>query len=783
MHTILTVAGLVGSMVFVLLIAAYIWQAYQVNNDLRHKYRQYVLQSNYKQPGIGMELTTVGALPKKLKEQYPNLVADYYRLDGLTCIVGNGTEIHEENVSLGDPSLLKMFGFRLLAGDVQTALSSPMAVVINEKVALKYFGKTDVIGRQLSIRNFAGEKRDFEVTAVIQSVSQNSVMELMPNMRTGIFLPISSEQYFGRSIDTWDNLWVVAFLELQEGVSPEQLSTPIQNLLKQHASEQIAENLNPNLQQLTTYYLDDNKGAIRKLITILSYTALFLTVMATINFINLSLSKSLTRLKEIGVRKIMGSSRSSLIFQLIIEYNMVVVIAAVLALAAYPLLLPVFSAVIMKDLPSLTELPLSFFIGFAAVTLALGLFAGLYPAIKLSNAVVTNAVKNQFIDLGHKNIIRRTLLFLQFAVALIVLISSVIITKQVDVFIAGNLGYNKDYLLTAQVPRDWTEKGLNRIELVRQELKLLPQVEEISLSYGVPSSFGDGVRTIQNLINSKETDALLITSDSFFASAYQIPMLAGHFFGAENDPNISSKVVINRKAALDLGYARPEDAIGQQIGLFDNSFSGTVAGVTENFYANSMHTSSPAVIWYPIKASNQYRFLSIRLKAGSLSAGVTAVERSWHKLMPDAPFDYTFMDDTLRKMYTTEVQLKRAAQTATIISIFIVVLGVVGLTSLSINLRLKEIGIRKVLGSSARNMVLLFSKEFFIVFAVALCVSIPLTYFLMQQWVMNFAVKVELQPFLFIIPVIGLSAVLLAFIAGLVFRANKDNLIKSLRSE
>ncbi|TDS05992.1 hypothetical protein B0I21_11712 [Sphingobacterium paludis] len=202
----------------------------------------------------------------------------------------------------------------------------------------------------------------------------------------------------------------------------------------------------------------------------------------------------------------MGSSRSRLIFQLITEYTVIVTIAAMIALAFYPLLLPIFSAVMMKNLPALTELPFSFYVSFAGGTLALGLVAGIYPAVKLSNTAVTNAVKNQFRDLGSKGIIRRALLFLQFVVALIVLISSVIITKQVDIFIAGNLGYNKDYLLTAQVPRDWTEKGLNHMELVQQELKQLPQVEDISLSYGVPNSFSDCVQTIRNPGDSKETN-------------------------------------------------------------------------------------------------------------------------------------------------------------------------------------------------------------------------------------------------------------------------------------
>ncbi|GHE23625.1 ABC transporter permease [Sphingobacterium griseoflavum] len=770
-------------MAFVLLISAYIWQAYQVNAGLRNKDRQFALQSSYKQPGIGLDLTTIGALPRALQEEYPALVANYYRLDGLTCIVSNGSEVFEENVSLGDSTLLTMYGFSLLQGNALTALSNPFSVVIDEQAAMKYFGKKEAVGERLRIRNFAGEQRDFEVTAVIRQASENSVMRLMPSMQTAIFLPISSEKYFGRNVNNWQNLWIAGFIELQEGVTPDQLQQPIKQLLEQHADKQIAENLQPQLKPLSSYYLDDNQGAIRQLLLVLSLTAAFLIIMAIINFVNLSISQSLTRLKEVGLRKILGSSRKQLILQLLAEYCLMVFIAGLLALVLYPLLAPWFSSVMMKELPSLSVLPFRFFALFFTGILALGLTAGIYPALKLSSNSIVSAVKNQLSEHRGKHLIRRSLLLLQFAVAVLVLISSVIIARQVDTFINGQLGYNKDYLLTAQVPRDWSEKGLHNIQQVQQELRQLAQVKDISLSYGIPNSFGNGIQTVSKVGADQGIDALVITSDQHFASTYEIPVLAGQFFASKEDASIASKVVINRKAAQALGYEQVHDAIGQPITLYDGGFTGTISGVTEDFYANSMHSASPAVVWFPVQANMQYRFLSIRLKAGAIAPAVHALENRWKELMPDAPFKYKFMDETIQAMYSTEIQLKRASQSATAISMLIVVLGIIGLTSISINLRLKEIGIRKVLGANLRNMVLLFSKEFFVIFAAALCVSIPLTYFFMHQWLMNYAVKIDLQPQLFILPIIGVSAILLLFIAGLVLRASHSNPIKSLRDE
>src|SRR5699024_9303810 len=272
------------------------------------------------------------------------------------------------------------------------------SVVITEAIALKYFGKKEVLGEPLTIRNFTGEKHDFTITGILKSTKLNSVMELNSALRSSIFLPIASEQYFGREIDKWDNLWIAAFVELQKDVQPEELNLPIKTLVAKHADKQIAENLSAQLKPLSTYYLDDNKGAVRKLTHVLMWIGGFLLLMAVVNFINFTVSQSFTRLKEIGVRKIQGSNKIQLTLQLMTEYMILVCVAGMLALFLYPLTVPFFESIILTSLPNFFTLPISFLAYSMFLVLSIGLLSGIYPAIKLSQNKLSESLKNQLSD-------------------------------------------------------------------------------------------------------------------------------------------------------------------------------------------------------------------------------------------------------------------------------------------------------------------------------------------------------------------------------------------------
>src|SRR5699024_4269889 len=255
--------------------------------------------------------------------------------------------------------------------------------------------------------------------------------------------------------------------------------------------KQIAENLSAQLKPLSTYYLDDNKGAVRKLTHVLMWIGGFLLLMAVVNFINFTVSQSFTRLKEIGVRKILGSNKIQLTLQLMTEYMILVCVAGMLALFLYPLTVPFFESIILTSLPNFFTLPISFLAYYMFLVLSIGLLSGIYPAIKLSQNKLSESLKNQLSDARQKHLMRHVLLFTQFTATIVVLIASVVISQQINIFLKSDLGYDKESLITVQVPRDWSEAGLQRTERIRDELRKLTYVDEISLSYGVPGSFGE----------------------------------------------------------------------------------------------------------------------------------------------------------------------------------------------------------------------------------------------------------------------------------------------------
>lgn len=783
-QNLINLIGLTCGITFLMLVGAYIWDVHQVNSNIKNIDRQFLLQSKYKKEGFGINLTTLGALPKALKEEYPNLVSNYYRIDGLTGIVANGATIHEEGMSLGDPSLLTMFGFHIVAGDANTALNNPFSVVISDKAAIKYFGQVDVLGKSLQIKNFKGEKHDFEITAVIRSDVQNAIMDLTKNMHADIFLPIINEEFFGRSIDNWNNPYIAGYIELKPGVSLDRVDAAIETLVRKNTDKEFASQYSPSLKPLKTYYLDDNQGAVRKMIQTLIWTAIFILIMAIINFINFSIAQHITRIKEIGVRKMMGSSRIQLIRQLMTEYILIVTIAAMISLPLYIITNPIFEHILMRKLPTLVELPIYFFGLLGIITLLIGLLAGLYPAIKLSNIAVLPAVKNQFSTLGGKQLVRKVLLFFQFGVALLLLVCTLIISKQVDLFLHSNLGYNKDYLLTVQVPRDWSENGVRKMQTVQQELSLQPEVKSVSLSYETPGLLGSNMQPAFGAIDDKEIQVQRITSDSHFLEAYEIPLVAGNFLPKNYVANANNRpVVINKKAMDDFGFKNAEQAIGQQIALADPSYKMTIVGVADNFVANSLHQASPPIIWTDVQESLQYRYLSIRLQQGALANTLQKLEKKWKALMPDAPFEYQFMDERIKNLYETELQLHRASQMATVVSLLIVALGLTGLISLSIHLRNKEVGIRKVLGASLPHLMVLFSKEYYGIFLFAALTTVPLSYLLMQYWLQNYIIRIDINALTYLLPLGTLIGLMSFLVAIIVFRSTRFNPVEKLRDE
>lgn len=343
-YAFVKVAGLFAGITFALLIGAYVWGELQVNRNLKNADRQYFLKSEWKDPNLGVDIATLGPIAKRLKEDYPNLVENYYRWDGITSVVSKGDKHLRENIQLGDSTLLSMYGFKLLHGNAATALVQPFSVVITKDMAEKYFGKTDVVGETINIQSFSGAKKDFSITGVLKEIPENSVTHLNEANLNTFFIPTNTYTYFGRSaFDLWTNIYVPSYIKLQKGASIASLDKAISQLIQTNAPDGIKQNLKIHAVPITDYYLQKDNAVVKRMLYALSFVGFFILLMAVVNFINIAISSSGNRMKEIGVRKVLGGVRSQLIFQFLTESFILVLIATALALAVYPFARPLFS--------------------------------------------------------------------------------------------------------------------------------------------------------------------------------------------------------------------------------------------------------------------------------------------------------------------------------------------------------------------------------------------------------------------------------------------------------
>lgn len=335
-YSAVNIIGLSAGIVFTMLIGAYVWGELQVNSQLKNIQNQYIILSKWKQPNQGFEIATLGPLSKTLKESYPNLVANYCRYDGITSNISKGDKSFRENIQLCDSTMLNMYGFILLHGNPSTAFNGAFTVIVTDSKAIKYFGKTDVIGLTLTIENFSGSRHDFIITGVMKTPTKNSVTWLSDAYDNQFYISSNNLNFFGRNMD-WNNPFIVNYIELKPGVTPADLEKPIQYLVKQNAQAQIEQNMRPYLVPLKKYYLVADNGLVKKMIYALSAIAFFILLMAIINFINMSVSRSATRMREIGIRKVLGSLKAQLIQQFLAESILLVFFATLFALAGFQL--------------------------------------------------------------------------------------------------------------------------------------------------------------------------------------------------------------------------------------------------------------------------------------------------------------------------------------------------------------------------------------------------------------------------------------------------------------
>ncbi len=780
-YSLVNIFGLSLGLAFVLLIASYIWGEFQVNRNVKNLDRQYLVQSKWKDPNMGIEITTLGAVGSTLKQEFPSLISNYYRFDGINAIISRGDRHFQESVQAGDSTLLSMFGFPLLYGNAGNALNGTNSMVITESKAMKYFGRKDVVGQVLTLENFNAQKQDYIITGVLKTLRHNTVNGLLEK-ESEIFIPLNSVTGRTMGLD-WNDPYIVTYVELQPGVRAEDLRKPFIQMLGLHADNDVKKNLALYITPLHDLYLD--KAASKWLIT-LAIVGIFIMLMAIINFINITIGSSAVRLKEIGIRKVLGGLRKTLVFQFLTESVLLVSFSMVLALILFTVLRPVFSQVLGKEITSLNGFPLMFvFLPFLGIFF-IGVLSGFYPALVLSSMRSVDSLKGKLKSVKENLFLRRSLITFQFSVAIFVFIAAVVITKQVALFFNKDLGYNKESLLTiSSLPRNFTPQGVEHMEMIRSEMAKLPAISQLSLSYEIPDGNNGNSDQVYRMgsDSSQAITAKLLLTDDKYASTYQIPLINGKFFNSPDGNYDPLNIVINEEAAKLLGYSEPGRAVGNKIRLWGDPTQFNVAGVTKNFHFGTLQETMGPIIFINIKNRPNYRFFSLRLKPGNLAGEIAQIQKKWSELLPDQPFDFLFMDDRLQQLYKSEIQLRKASYVATGFALVVVLLGVLGIVSLSTSRRKKELGIRKVLGASVSEIVILFLKDFTLVFVISNLIAWPLAFLAMKNWLQDYSYRIDLgwSPFLLVAVALSLTTGLV--IAIQTMKAATENPIKSLKAE
>ena len=688
-----------------------------------------------------------------------------------------------------DNGFLRMFPQQFLNGDPATCLNDPYSVVITGSTATRLFGARNAVGQFLEIPGgwFAGI---FKVTAVVADPPPNTHLKfnLLASYKT---------RYAQGHADSWDNYWDYNYFQLAPHADVEKVKKQLGIYsLKYLKKEGIQLSMQPltdiHLHSNLTYEIEANsdEGTIRAL----AIVALFILAIAFINYINLTTARSLIRMKEVGVRKVLGANRLQLAGQFLTEGALVTLLAITLALALLWLTLPWFQQFLGTPLVNYRGFQKTFWLLVPGIWLLALLSACLYPAIVLSSFSPLATLKNNIKKFSGKNDIRRGLVVFQFTCSIVLLTSLFVVGGQLSFLRNQDKGLSLDKVLALKIPElNWQQDSANqqRVGVLREKIAGFAAVKSLTTSSVVP---GQGVATISGTsgglfpienpaIVTPATIYFYNTEPSFF-STYSIGFLAGAPYEAVTTNREASRhIVINELARRMFGFANAHAAVGQEVAYQSNpGYRMKIHAVVSDFHIESAKEPvRPTLYFCSPPLTNGY--ISVKADAADMQNLLHNLEQAWKSVFPESVFDYTFVDEQFNEQYKAEDRLALIISGFTLFAIFIACLGLFGLSALAITQRIKEIGIRKVLGASVEHIVGLLSKDFIKLFIIAAVIAFPIAWYTLNKWLENYAYRIEIRWWAFAIPALLATITGLATISIQAVKAALSDPVNSLRNE
>lgn len=787
-YSAINIIGLAVGMACCLILGLYVREELRFDTDIPNADRIFRINHTMirKKEGSGEKMAmTQFPLAPALKEEIPE-VERFVRVsrNGTVLLANAEKKFIEKNILYADNGFFAFFPSEFIEGNPEQCLVNPDNIIISEDIARKYFGTTSALGQTLKADN----NKVLTVSGVIKTSSAQRHIKFDAIITLPTLFSIWKEQGFDAEKQWFAFTNNSSYIQLKSGASVDAVSAKLPAFIDKRIGkllERLGRGFVLDLQSISTIHLNPVQEELHpqgsgQNLRIAASIAVVILLLACINFMNLSTARSTRRAREVGMRKVFGAIRSQLVLQFLCESVVISFVALSLALVLVEAALPFVNSLLEVNLSVGYTANVLQLLVFAVFAFMVGVIAGTYPALVLSGFAPIKVLKGSFVRTATGATLRKSLVIGQFAISFILIVGTIIVLRQLDYTQNKSLGFVKEQVLSFSLPTD--SAFSSRKPSMKAALKAIPGVVAVAGADVVPGDEGisqnpiglEGTPLNQSLIAKR------FFVDEDYISTMGLTMAQGRSFNASMTTDETDAFLINEAAVKALGLEKPMNTRLEWRGG-NPGRKGAVIGVVKDFHFESLHTPiTPAI--FMVNKRELWRFV-VRMNTNDIRGTMAQIETVWNQFAPNWVFDYAFVDENFGKLYKSEQRTSRIVSTFAILAIFIACLGLFGLAAFSAEVRMKEIGIRKVLGASVPRIIGILSKDFLQLVGIALVLATPLAYWLGSKWLQDFAYKIDISPDIFLFS--GFLAVVVAFltVAGQAWRAAQANPVQSLKSE
>ncbi|AYB31677.1 ABC transporter permease [Chryseolinea soli] len=815
--SLINISGLSIGMTAVMLIYFYVQSERSFDRFSPDSDRIYRVPLSYYYNGSSIpdvDAANHAGLASALKANYPEVEISAHINPSTTWVAATVVSYEDQHKSIqfnetklyfADPTFIPLFGFKMLEGDPATSLEEPRSLVLTKKAAVKYFGDESALGRSIRVNN-----EDYKVTGVMADLPPYTHLD---------FELLSSYPHKDFGVSDWGWTQFLTYIKVKPQTDVAALEAKFPALLDKYVRTReagLGYKTAIHLQPISEIHLKSHfdremkDNGDERTVYFIGMLGVMILAIAWINYINISTARAMERAKEVGMRKVSGATRKQLVTQFLLDASLINCLAVLLTVVLTTAFLPAFERLAGSPISAILTgtgvwATFSFWIIPVMVLIAGILVVGVYPALLLSSFKPLSVLKGKFVKSSTGALLRKGLVGFQYVLSVILIAGTITISRQVSFMQAQDLGYTQEQVLVVKGPSAVDSTSGTRFQYFRNEQMKLPEIIKMGRSLDVPGRmmlFVNEIRPFGTPV-SENVAAYEMSIDDQFFSTFEIPLIAGADFSEDdrfsfpNYPDIPTlilphdrtfhpernKIIINEELSKKLGFKDPQEAIHQKVRfrLWDE-FTGEIAGVVKNYHQQSLHKNYEPIFYF-FGDFEQWPSISIRLTTTDLPGTIEKIRKNYAAAFPGNPFEYYFVDEYFNEQYNVEQKFEHVFTVLTVVAIFISCLGLLGLGIYNVAQRIREIGIRKVLGAPVSSILLLFCKDSLYLLAGSCSIALPVVWLGVQSWLNNFAFHIGLEWIIFVVPPVMLLIISTLTIVAISMRAATTNPVETLRTE